>query len=88
MAHYASKCVECTDTQKKCIQTRLKDENENIFYEQMFECGNSTCKVNKEISHIKRDIQMADEKTRKGVKKHEENYYHRAGARKRRANHR
>ncbi len=76
MAHYASKCVHCTDSQKKCVRTRLEDENGNIFYEQMYECGNFSCKVNRGISHIQRDIQMADKKTKKGVKKHEENHYH------------
>lgn len=86
MAHYASKCVQCTDSQKKCIRTRLKDENGNKFYEKMYECGNSSCKVNKDIAHIQRDIEIA--KIKKGVNKYEEDYYHRTGTRKRRTHHR
>ena len=73
MAHYASKCVHCTDSQKKCVRTRMEDENGNIFYEQMYECGNFSCKVNRGISHIQRDIRMADKKTKKEVKKFETN---------------
>lgn len=83
MAHYASKCVCCTDPRKKCVKTRLEDENGIIFYEQMYECGNFYCKVNRGISHIQRDIQMADQKTKKDIKKHEENHCHKMKTRKR-----
>ena len=86
MAHYASKCVHCTDVQKKCVKTRLEDENGNVFYEEMYECENLSCKVNRGILHIQREIQTADKKTKKGVNKHEENHYHRKGTRKRRTN--
>ena len=87
MAHYASKCVQCTDSQKKCIRTRLKDENGNKFYEKMYECGNSSCKVNKDIAHIQRDIEIIEIK-KKGADKHEEDHYYRTGTRKRRTHHR
>ena len=46
----------------------MEDENGKIFYEQMYDCGNFSCKVNREISHIQRDIQVANTKTKKGVK--------------------
>ena len=88
MAHYASKCVQCTDSQKKCVRTRLKDENGNAFYEQMYECGNFHCKVNRGISHIQRDIEIADKKKKKGAKNHEENHYDRKRTGKRRSNNR
>ena len=29
MAHYASKCVHCTDSKKKSIRTRMEDEKVN-----------------------------------------------------------
>ncbi len=87
MAHYATKCIQCTDTQKKCIRTRLKDEDGNVFYEQMYECENGSCKVNKGISTIQREIHMA-EKKREGVKRYEENHYNRKRIGKRRANNR
>ena len=87
MAHYASKCVHCTDTQKKCVKTRMEDEDGTIFYEQMYECGNLSCKVSKGISHIQRELQIADRKM-KGVKQHEEDHYDRKRTGKRRTDHR
>ncbi len=84
MAHYASKCVHCTDPRKKCVRTRLEDENGTVFYELMYECGNFSCKVNRGTLHIHRGIQMADQKMKKETKKHEENHYcHKMGIKKR-----
>ncbi len=77
MAHYAGKCAHCTDFHRKCVRTRMEDENGDVFYGQMYECGNTSCRVNREISHIQRDIQITDRKMRKGAKKYEEDHYDR-----------
>lgn len=55
----------------------MEDENGDVFYGQMYECGNTSCRVNREISHIQRDIQITDRKMRKGAKKYEEDHYDR-----------
>lgn len=54
MAHYASKCVDCTDSHKKCIRTRMKDGDGKVFYGQFYECGNSYCDVKRGLSHGRR----------------------------------
>ncbi len=68
MAHYAKKCIHCTDSHRTCVRTRMEDENGDLFYEQMYECGNASCRIKREISHIQRDIQTADRKMRKEKK--------------------
>ncbi len=88
MTHYASKCAHCTDSTKKCVRTRLKDENGSVFYEQMYECGNFSCEVNRGISHIQKKLPGTNEKNKKGARKYEESNYHRTRTGERRTNNR
>lgn len=70
MAHYAKQCNQCTYELKKCVEVCLKDENEKIFYQQMCECGNETCEVNRDILHGRRGLAMENEKEKIMKRRH------------------
>ncbi len=85
MSHYASKCVECKEFSKKCIETCMKDEEGKVYYELMYECNNR-CDIAKASQKIHR--RTGTKIIKEGARADEKNNNYRQRAWKRRQNNR